>query len=87
MPVGMIRQKAGKEVHAWACEGNLDPAQAVSNTMWIEWPPRSGQRIEIPEVDRCEWFTPALARIKINPAQAAFIDRLEQTLGSEPANR
>jgi predicted NUDIX family NTP pyrophosphohydrolase len=27
-------------------------------------------------VDRAEWFAPAQARLKINPAQAAFLDRL-----------
>jgi predicted NUDIX family NTP pyrophosphohydrolase len=34
-----------------------------------------------PEVDRAEWFGLAEAREKLNPAQAAFIDRLEALLG------
>lgn len=76
--LGSIRQKAGKLVHAWACEGDFDPAELRSNEFEAEWPPRSGRRSTFPEVDRCAWFGPAAAREKINPAQAEFIDRLEQ---------
>ena len=71
-------------VHAWACEGDLDPQRATSNAVSVEWPPGSGRRVEFPEVDRCGWFAPADARAKLNPAQAAFIDRLEAAL-AEPA--
>src|SRR5436305_12095426 len=39
VPLGCVRQKAGKVVHAWACEGDADPAAVVSNTMRAEWPP------------------------------------------------
>lgn len=80
LPLGFVRQKAGKVVHAWACEGDLDPSAAKSNLMSVVWPPGSGRRIQFPEVDRCEWFTPEEAREKVNPAQAEFIDRLEATL-------
>src|SRR5688572_22388264 len=82
VPLGDIRQKAGKVVHAWACEGDADPSQLTSNTMKIEWPPGSGKRIEFPEVDRCEWFGPVEARAKLNPAQVAFVDRLEAALAA-----
>ena len=80
LPLGTIKQKAGKVVHAWACEGEFDPTSAKSNLMSVVWPPGSGRRIQFPEVDRCEWFTPEEAREKLNPAQAEFIDRLEATL-------
>jgi predicted NUDIX family NTP pyrophosphohydrolase len=80
IPLGSIRQKAGKVIHAWACEGDVDPTQTMSNMMSVEWPPGSGRRVEFPEVDRCAWFAPAEARIKMNPAQAAFIERLESAL-------
>jgi predicted NUDIX family NTP pyrophosphohydrolase len=85
LPLGSVKQKAGKVVHAWACEGDLDPATAVSNTMSVEWPPGSGRRVEFPEVDRCAWFGPEEARAKANPAQAAFVDRLQALLGGEVA--
>ena len=54
--LGEIRQKSGKLVHAWALDGDLDADQVRSNTFEFEWPPRSGTLIEIPEVDRAEWF-------------------------------
>ena len=80
IPLGSVRQKAGKLVHAWAWEGDADPATITSNTMQTEWPRGSGQWLTFPEVDRCAWFDPSVARQKINPAQATFIDRLESEL-------
>jgi len=74
--LGEVRLKSGKRVQGWAAEGDFDPATLHSNTFTMEWPPRSGKEGEFPEVDRAEWFAPAQARLKINPAQAAFIDRL-----------
>jgi predicted NUDIX family NTP pyrophosphohydrolase len=41
--LGTVQQKSGKLVSAWAMEGDCDPAQLMSNTCEIEWPPRSGQ--------------------------------------------
>ncbi len=80
VPLGSIRQKAGKLVHAWACEGDADAKAIVSNTMRVEWPPRSGKWITVPEIDRCAWFLPVVAREKINAAQVELIDRLEANL-------
>jgi predicted NUDIX family NTP pyrophosphohydrolase len=74
--LGEIRQKSGKVVLAWAVEGDLDPATAVSNTFTMEWPPHSGRRAEFPEIDRVEWFDLDEARRRIKDAQATFIDRL-----------
>jgi predicted NUDIX family NTP pyrophosphohydrolase len=74
--LGEVRQKSGKIVLGWAAEGDFDPATLFSNSFTMEWPPRSGKQGEFPEVDRAEWFAPEQARGKINPAQAAFIDRL-----------
>jgi predicted NUDIX family NTP pyrophosphohydrolase len=72
-----VRQKGGKVVHCWAVEADFDPATLDSNTFTMEWPPRSGQEREFPEVDRAEWFGLAEAREKIISAQAEFLDRLE----------
>jgi predicted NUDIX family NTP pyrophosphohydrolase len=74
--LGEVRLKSGKVVQGWAAEGEFDPATLSSNTFKVEWPPRSGKEREFPEVDRAEWFSPEQARRKINPAQAAFVDRL-----------
>lgn len=82
-PLGSILQKAGKVVHAWACEGDADPAAVRSNEVQIEWPRGSGRWRSYPEVDRCAWYPAELAREKINTAQAEFIDRLLTALASE----
>ena len=80
LPLGSVRQKAGKTVHAWACEGDADPATVTSNTTTIEWPRGSGRRITYPEVDRCGWFALEVARQKLNPAQSELLGRLEMAL-------
>jgi predicted NUDIX family NTP pyrophosphohydrolase len=79
--LGEIRQKGGKLVRAWAIVGDLDPDTILSNTVELEWPPRSGRRIEVPEVDRAGWFGLEEARSKLNPAQVALLDRLAQLVG------
>lgn len=84
VPLGSVRQKAGKVVHAWAWEGDADPAAVTSNTARSQWPPGSGKWISYPEVDRCAWFAPADARIRLNPAQAELIDRLDAALRTHP---
>ena len=84
LPLGSVRQKAGKVVHAWAWEGDADPAAVTSNTTRSQWPPGSGKWISYPEVDRCAWFAPADARIRLNPAQAELIDRLDAALRTHP---
>lgn len=79
--LGSVKQKGGKTVHAWAFEGDLpENFVAVSNTFEIEWPPRSGQRQQFPEVDRAEFFSIEKARQKINPAQVPFLERLCEAL-------
>jgi predicted NUDIX family NTP pyrophosphohydrolase len=78
--LGEVALKSGKRVSAWAFAGDCDPEGLRSNTFEIEWPPRSGRMQAFPEIDRVAWFDPGQARLRINPAQAAFIDRLERVL-------
>jgi predicted NUDIX family NTP pyrophosphohydrolase len=78
--LGEVRQKSGKRVLAWAIAGDLDASAVVSNTFELEWPPRSGKRIVVPEVDRAEWFELDEARRRINPAQAELLERLDALL-------
>lgn len=80
MALQPVKQKGGKTVYAWALEGDIETSGLYSNTMQIEWPPRSSRMIEIPEVDQWEWFSSAEAKMKINMAQAAFIEELERKL-------
>jgi predicted NUDIX family NTP pyrophosphohydrolase len=78
--LGSIRQRAGKVVDAWAAEAEFDPAALDSNTFEMEWPPRSGEQQEFPEVDRAEWFDLERAQEKILPAQAELLARLLEKL-------
>lgn len=81
--LGSVKQKGGKTVHAWAFEGNLPENFAVaSNTFEMEWPPRSGRTAEFPEIDRAEFFPIEAAKLKINPAQILFLERLTNFLAS-----
>jgi predicted NUDIX family NTP pyrophosphohydrolase len=77
IPLGSIKQKGGKTVHAWAFEGDLpDSFKLKSNLFEMEWPPRSGKLQTFPEIDRAEFFRGEIAWRKINQAQTLFLDRL-----------
>ena len=80
LPLGEVRQRAGKVVTAWAREGDFDAAASVSNLVEIEWPPRTGRRLQVPEIDRAGWFPAADARALVVSAQAELIDRLVDAL-------
>jgi predicted NUDIX family NTP pyrophosphohydrolase len=82
LELGEVRQKAGKTVLAWAIAGDLDHEHITSNTFKMEWPPRSGRMHSFPEVDRAGWFSLEEARRRINPAQVALLDRLQEALGA-----
>jgi predicted NUDIX family NTP pyrophosphohydrolase len=87
MALGIFRQSAAKTVEAWAIEGDFDPAGLKSNTFDMEWPPRSGRRIEVPEVDRAQWFTPGLAHAKMLNGQRPILEALLRHLaaGAKPS--
>ena len=86
-PAGMfreltpVRQRSGKVVHAWAVEGDCDPAAVRSNTFSMEWPPRSGRQQEFPEVDRAGWFAVDCAKEKILEGQRGLLDELRRLVG------
>lgn len=73
-----VRQRGGKVVTAFAVETDVDTTSVHSNMFEIEWPPRSGRTRRFPEVDRAEWFDLGRAYEKINTAQRALLERLEQ---------
>lgn len=80
-----IKQKSGKVVYAWAAEGNIDPKSIKSNTFELEWPPRSGKKQRVPEIDKAEWFSVPTAKTKINKSQSALIDELITRLNLSPS--
>ncbi len=80
-PLTPVKLKSGKVVTAWAVEADLDLAGFVSNTFEMEWPPKSGRMIEIPEVDKAEWMDIATARQKINAGQVPLLTELTGIIG------
>ena len=78
--LGEIRQASGKLVTAFACEGDCDAAAVVSNLCEVEWPPRTGRMVQIPEVDRGAWYMLEEARERIFPAQRPLLERLTKLL-------
>jgi predicted NUDIX family NTP pyrophosphohydrolase len=83
--LGEVRMRSGKVVHGYAVEGALDPGAIRSMRIEVEWPPKSGRRLDVPEIDRVLWADPAEARRRLNPAQAAFVDRLLAALEAHEA--
>jgi predicted NUDIX family NTP pyrophosphohydrolase len=75
-----LKQPSGKVIHAWAFEGDCLPEKLVSNTCTLQWPPRSGKFIDIPEVDRGGWFRIPEAKERIIAGQRGFIEELEEKL-------
>jgi len=75
-----VKQRGGKVVHAFAVEGDCDPASIVSSTFSIEWPPRSGTMAEFPEVDRAAWFSIDEARVRMLASQQRILDELVSKL-------
>jgi len=80
IPLGSVRQAAGKMVHAWALDGDFDPAALVSNRFVLEWPRGSGRNQEFPEVDRAAWYSLPVARRKMLKSQLPLLDALETAL-------
>jgi predicted NUDIX family NTP pyrophosphohydrolase len=78
-PLGEIRQAGGKIVIAFAVEHDVDSAAVVSNTTEIDWPPRSGRKLTIPEIDAARWFDLGEARRYMPPSQMPLLDRFSAT--------
>jgi len=83
LSLGSVRLSGGKRVHAWAFEGDCDPAALRSNTFQAEWPPRSGIMRTFPEVDRAGFFDVSAAVHALHPGQIALLERLLRKLGAQ----
>jgi predicted NUDIX family NTP pyrophosphohydrolase len=69
-----------KILHMWAFEKEYDVSKMKSNTCMIEWPPRSGKQIEIPEVDRGEYFDTKTAKEKIFAYLVPLVEQFEEKI-------
>ena len=83
--LGEVRMRSGKVVRGFGVEGDLDPTAIRSMLVEVEWPPKTGIVVTVPEIDRVAWVRPGEARRRLNPAQATFVDRLLQVLARVPA--
>ncbi len=75
-----VKNKSGKQVYAFAAEEDFDSTRITSNLIWVDWPPRSGRRMQIPEVDKAEWFDVETAKEKILSYQVPLIEELAKRI-------
>ncbi len=80
IPLTPLKQPNGKVVQAWALAQDCDADALRSNLCEIEWPPRSGKMITVPEIDRAGWFAESVALAKILKGQTGFIRELAARL-------
>lgn len=80
LSLGEIQQSVGKIVVAFAAQREFDPASLVSNIVEIDWPPRTGRKLVVPEVDEARWFDLDAARSHMLPSQTQLLGRLEAAL-------
>ncbi len=76
-----VKQPGGKIIYTWAVKADLNASKIKSNTIEIEWPPKSGKKLEIPEVDKAGWFSFEEARLKIMKGQISILEQLAEKLG------
>lgn len=83
IPMKPIEYKDGRKiVYAWAVKGDMDAANISSNTFSLEWPPKSGKFIDVPEVDRGDWFSIEVAKQKILPSLSSLLEDLVENITS-----
>lgn len=75
--LGSVRQRV-KTVHAWAFEGDWKGILGKQEMIKIEFPPHSGKKIKVPEIDQARFFPVKDARDKMVAAQTEFIKRIEE---------
>ena len=89
-PVGVFAplhsvRTSEKTIEAWALCGDCDPSTIVRNRITIKWPP--GQTMEIPEVDRAEFFDIETAKRKIHKGQLPLLFELHTMVCGNRAER
>ncbi len=84
--LGTVTTPRGKVIHAFVGEWTnpADPPAVVSNTCAVEWPPKSGKSIDIPEVDDGRFFSLDAARKRMNRCQGELLGRLADRLRQRP---
>ena len=78
--LGSVRQSGSKTVFAWAIQADLDASVVVSNTFDLEWPPKSGEMKQFPEIDRAGWYTLDIAQARMVKGQVPLLKKLTEVL-------
>ena len=78
--LGEFRQPGGKRVFVFARAADFDATEILGNTFEMEWPPRSGRRESFPEIDRAEWVSLDVARVKLVRGQVPALETLLERL-------
>ncbi len=80
--LGTVTTYRGKVIHAFYGEWTdpADPPAVDSNTCPVEWPPKSGRSIDIPEVDEGKFYSLEAARAKMSEGQQELLERLVDRL-------
>jgi predicted NUDIX family NTP pyrophosphohydrolase len=78
--LGAVKQSSSKIVHAWTQEADFDAGNIRSNTVTLEWPPKSGRQQEFPEVDKAAWVSLAAAKTKLVKGQLPLLEALARHL-------
>jgi len=86
LPLGTVRLRSGKIVHGFASFKDVDERTLTSQSVEMEWPPRSGHRVMVPELDRYRWCTPHEAKRLLHPAQIEFVDRALVAVARAPSS-
>ncbi len=69
-----IVKASGKHIYPFLIRGDFDPATLASNTTVIQWPPRSGKELSIPEVDAAAWVRLDEAEKYLHKGQAKLVE-------------
>jgi len=82
--IGVSRTNTGKYVHIYSFEYDYNPegyeVGIKSNTCETEWPPKSGNIIEVPELCKAYYWKESVAERMIFPYQKIFIKNLKDVL-------
>jgi predicted NUDIX family NTP pyrophosphohydrolase len=74
--LGEIKYTSGKRIYTYAFEFESEvPFKSI--TTWIEFPYKSGKKLEIPENDRGEWFTLEEAYKKLGINQKDLVQMIK----------
>ncbi len=86
----LVELKGSKRISVWVLEADFDSnlfGRSPVSTTEIEWPPRSGRQVTIPEIDRVAWFTIEEAKTRLHKGQVAIVDQLVDFIRrGEPAS-